>query len=291
MRRALLSRLVCPRTHAPYDIDAVRVADDEVVEAFLVSRDERDVRPLVAGVAVLPLDLRTHMRRHGSVYKRTPVNDPRLARFLLGRAGSGHDRVAFDEVVGHYRDLADAPPDGYDTAPHPDDEALARLLGEALPGERSPLRGVVVGAGVGRAVFALARHAKTVLGIDRSIACVRRARNIAVTNEHFFLPAPKESGLKEIPLDLGSLVRDGADFAVADADALPLADASMDVVVVMGGDSKGPWDDPASVCREAMRVARPEGCVFWHERLDPCAAGKGIEPALREDAFRMGSRP
>ncbi len=290
MRSALLPLLACPRTHAQYDLDPVRVAEDEIVEAFLVSRDEREVRPLVAGVAVLPVDLRAHMRSHGNVYKRSPINDPRLARFLLDAAGGGHDRVAFDEVVGHYRDLAAQPPEGYDTTRHPDDEALRALFGHVLPAERQPMAGVIVGSGVGRAAFVLARHIETVLGLDRSIACVRRARNIAVTNEDFFLPAPRDSGLKEIGLDLSSLVRDGVDFAVADPDALPLADDCMDVVVVMGADSKGAWTDPPGVCAEAMRVAKPGGFVFWHEVLDPCAAGKGVEPATREGPFRLGAR-
>lgn len=286
MRRALISLLACPHTGAPYEVDPVRVADDEVVEAFLVSRDERDVRPLVAGVAVLPLDLRAHMRSHGSVYKRSPINDPRLARFLLGQAGSGHDRVAFDDVVGHYRDLASAPPEGYDTSAHPEDDALRRLF----DGERVGGLGVVIGCGVGRAVFVLAAALEMVLGIDRSIACVRRARNIAVTNEDFFLPAPRDSGLKEIALDLGPLVRDGADFAVADATALPLTDACADAVVIMPGDAQGAWDEPELVWREVLRVAKPGARLVWHESLEEQARTCGVEAARRVAPFCLGSR-
>ena len=97
------------------------------------------------------------------------------------------------------------------------------------------------------------------IGIDSSIACVRRARNIAVTNEAFFLPAPKGSGMKEIPLELGSLARDGADFAVADAHALPFTDGAFDVVVLHDGDMAGPWEDAARVEAEAARVLAANG--------------------------------
>jgi SAM-dependent methyltransferase len=250
----------------------VRVAGDEVVEAFLVSEGERDVRPVVSGVAVLPRDLRAHLRTTGSVYRRGPVNDPRLARFLLGRAGSGHDAVRFEEVVGHYRDLAADPPAGYDTSRHPADVALEARLRAVLGGEGERRgRGLVVGCGVGRAVFVLAARLEAVLGVERSAACVRRARNIAVTREHFFLPAPPGSGLKEIPLDLSGLTREGADFAVAEAEALPLAAGAFDVVVLGDGDALGPWGDPQRARAEARRVLRPGG----HLLETPRAASAG----------------
>jgi SAM-dependent methyltransferase/uncharacterized protein YbaR (Trm112 family) len=287
VRRRLIDALACPRTKAPYDLDPVRVAGDEVVEGFLVSRDEREVRPLVAGVGVLPLDLAAHLRTHANVYARSPINDPRLARFLLSQASTGHDRVPFDEVVGHYRDLAAAPPDGYDTAPHPEDVALRALLADVLGAGRTDGVGLVVGSGVGRAAFVLARHRGTVLGVDRSIACVRRARNIAVTTEHFFLPAPKGSGLKEIPLDLAPLERRGVDFAVADAHALPLAAARADVVVLMARDAEGDLPDRAAAVGEALRVLGPGGLLAWHADLG-AADGRLPEPAWTAGPFRAG---
>jgi uncharacterized protein YbaR (Trm112 family) len=268
VRRALLDRLACPRTGAPYVLDPVRVAGDEVVEGFLVSTDAREVRPLVAGVAVLPQDLRAHLDAHGSVYRRTPVNDPRLARFLLADIGTGHDRVPFEMVVGHYRDLASDPPPGYTTDRHPDDVALAELLDDALGTGRAPGLGVVLGCGVGRGVFDLVRHVEAALGLDRSIACVRRARNIAVTNEHFFLPAPPGSGLGEIALDLATLERLGADFAVADPHALPLRAGAADVLVCAAQDGKGPWPDADAAVAEARRVLAPGGLLVWHVDLD-----------------------
>jgi uncharacterized protein YbaR (Trm112 family) len=272
MDRKWIDRLVCPHTHAPFDVDPIRVAGDEVVEAFLVSQDERRVYPLVAGVAVLPTDLLAHMRLQGNVYRRSPINDPRLGRFLLGQAGTGYVVVPFEEVVGSYRDLAQAPPEGYDTTPHPDGVALSTLLKRCRDGAGRAGAGVVVGCGVGRAVFRLLEFFELAMGFDRSVACVRRARNIAVTVEHFFLPAPKGSGMKEIPLDLSQLQREGADFAVADPEALPLASSSLDVVVLPPGDIQGPWTSPAEVLQEAQRVLQPGGWLLWHEAL-PCELG------------------
>ncbi len=266
MRRDWIEWLACPRTRASYDLDPVRVADGEVVEGFLVSQDERDVRPVMAGVAVLPRDLGAHLREQGNVYRRSPINDPRLGRFLLGQAGSGYSVVPFDEVVASYRDLAEDPPEGYDTSRPAEHVGLANLA-ERLHAERPTRRALVVGCGVGRAVFDLCERFDAVLGIDRSIACVRRARNVAVTVEHFFLPAPKGSGLKEIPLDLGRLPRAGADFAVADAEALPFHDGALDLVVLRAGDLMGAWRDPTAARAEAERVLAPGGTLIWHDDL------------------------
>jgi len=268
MRRHWIDRLVCPRSGARFDLDPIRTADDEVIEAFLVSQDERRVYPLVAGVGVLPFDLPAHMRSQGNVYRRSPINDPRLGRFLLGQAGTGYVVVPFDEVVGHYRDLAAEPPEGYDTTPHPDDTALAELVSACVGAQDSEQSGLVVGCGVGRAVFVLCASLGHVLGLDRSVPCVRRSRNISVTVEHFFLPAPKDSGLREIPLDLSRLSRTGADFAVADADRLPVADDAVDLVLVQPGDMLGAWDDAHAVVAEARRVLAPGGLLLWHADLD-----------------------
>lgn len=263
MDAAWIDRLAAPGRGDPLELDAIRRADDEVIEGFLVSEADRAVWPLVAGVAVLPRDLDAHLRDQGNVYRRSPINDPRLARFLLGQAGTGYVVVPFDEVVAQYRDLAAEPPEAYDTTPDPSHGALGALARDlGLTGV-----GVVVGAGVGRGVFALCEVLGAVLGVDRSIACVRRARNIAVTVEAFFLPAPKGSGMKEIPLDFAAITRAGADFALADADALPLRTGALDLAVLHAGDSLGTWDDPAAAWAEAWRVTRPGGHVLWHAEL------------------------
>ncbi len=261
MKRAVIATLACPGTRAPYELDPIRVAADEVVEAFLVSRDRRDVRPLLAGIAVLPLDLPAHLRAQGTVYERTPAHDPRMVRFVQGSAGSGFDAVPFDDVVSHYRDLAAAPPDGYDTRPHPDDTALAAALEAWFADRAAPRTALVIGCGVGRDTFVVARHVEAfVIGVDRSAARVRRARNIAVTREDFFLPG-RDVGVREILLDLSALERTPADFAVADPDHLPLADDAMDLVVLHDGDGLGPWRDPGAVSAEARRVLSADGAL------------------------------
>ena len=150
-----------------------------------------------------------------------PLADSRVVRFVLGTTGrSGYDVVPFDEVVARYGDLV--PPGTYDEPPEPasEDAALAALL-SGLEGEFH--RALDIGCGVGRGVFVLLDRVDMALGIDRSVARVRRARNVATTNADFFLPAPVDTGLVQVPLELSRLDRRGADFAVADADALPLS--------------------------------------------------------------------
>lgn len=255
MRRAVVDLLRCPVTRAPYELDPIRTADDEIIEAFLVSRDRRDVRPLFAGIAAVPADLRSHLRAQGSVYLRSPVHDPRMVRFVRGQAGEGYDAVPFDEVVAHYRDLVVDPPPGYDTALHPADEALDRRLLADLAGAR-PARALHVGCSIARATFVLAGHVGLAIGLDPRIARVRRARNIAVTREDFFLPGPRELGIKELKIDLGRLVRENTDFVVADPDALPFADDTFDLVLldVDGADARAEAERVRA--RDGMLIAR-----------------------------------
>jgi len=113
---------------------------------------------------------------------------------------------------------------------------------------------------VGRGAFLLAVHGGRVLGLDRSAARVRRARNLAVTEEGFRLPWPGEER-REVSLDLGGLARRGVDFAVADPEHLPLASRCFDLVVDRGGDGRGGWGDPERVRAEVTRVLRPGGRI------------------------------
>ena len=55
---------------------------------------------------------------------------------------------------------------------------------------------------------------------------MRRARNVAVTQADFHLPGPRDQGGRDVPLELSRLQRRGADFAVADPDALALIAAA-----------------------------------------------------------------
>lgn len=257
MLRAALDLLCCPETGASYELDPIRTAEDEIVEAFLVSEDRRDVRPLFAGIAVVPRDLKAHLRAQGNVYLRSPTHDPRMVRFIRGHAGEGYDVVPFDAVVAHYRDLVEDPPEGYSTEMHPDDAALDARLRAELGGERVA-QALHIGCGLARATFVMAAHAERTLGLDRRIALVRRARNISVTVEDFFLPGPRELGIKELRIDLQRIVREGTDFLVADAEALPFRPDTFDLVVldVAGAEARA----------QAERVCRSGGILIDRTR-------------------------
>ena len=284
MERAWIELLRCPRTGSAYDLDPTREEGDDVVEAFLVSRREQEVRPILSGMAVLVPDLRAHLREHGNVYARIPLADSRIARFVLGRIGRGTDDfVPFAEVVAHYGDLVE--PGELDPPPpmHARDEALARLLVEHGVAQG---RGVHVGCGVGRGAFVLRSLLDRALGLDRSAARVRRARNVAVTRAAFFLPAPAGHPRKELPLELDRMDRTHVDFAVASAEALPLADAVADVVVLEGADGRGPLADPARALAEAERVLAPGGLLVVDGALGGTdgagiGAGEGGEALYR----------
>ena len=87
----------------------------------------------------------------------------------------------------------------------------------------------------------------------------------------FFRVASDKTG-EETPLDLARLRRETVDFAVADAEALPVASGAFDVVVLRAGDGEGPFADPAAARLEAERAVA-EGGVLLVERAP------GADPA------------
>ncbi|HVG93825.1 MAG TPA: methyltransferase domain-containing protein [Planctomycetota bacterium] len=268
MRLAVLDRLRCAVCLAGgrepgYEVDPTRWgggedggAPGDLLEGYLVCRACRAARFVVGGVPVLSVDLVRHLRTHGNVYRRTPIGDPRVTRFVLGLARGGADVVPFDEVVARYGDLlpADAahPPRAMDPADAALDDALRAR------GARGPA--LEIGCGVGRGTFVLAGRTGDATGLDRSVARVRRARNVQTTAE-FRLPA-EDGARAETALDLARLARAGADFAVADPSALPFASGTFATVVVRARDGEGAWTDEGAVLREARRVARQGGVLL-----------------------------
>jgi SAM-dependent methyltransferase len=253
MRRSWLDVLACPACGGALELDATRQAGAEVVEAFLLCQACLQVRFVAGGSAILPHDLERHLRAQGGVYRRTPLADPRVVRFVLARLGAGEDHVPFDEVTRRYGDLvADA---GAQRPAAPEDVALERLASTAA-GLRPIARALDLGTGVGRGAFVLAAHATQVVGVDRSAARIRRARNLAVTEGGFRLPVPGPER-REVDLQLDRLARRGVDFAVGEGEHLPFAAGAFDLVVRRAGDGAGPWDEPARVAGEVRRVLAP----------------------------------
>jgi SAM-dependent methyltransferase len=267
VRDVVVPRLRCPACRArgrdaAFELDPIRVGGGEdggvlgdVVEAYLVCASCRAAWPVLGGVPVLPADLRAHLGSHGNVYRRIPIADPRLTRFVLGQARGGSDVVPFAEVVARYGDLL-PPDDGPARRLAATDAALAGAL-DRLGAARGPA--LDVGCGVGRSTFLLAERFGEAVGIDRSMARVRRARNV---QSAFEFHLPPGDGPKEVPIDLSRLARERADFAVADAAALPFAAGTFGVVVVRDADAEGPFADLDPVRAEARRVAGPAGIVL-----------------------------
>jgi SAM-dependent methyltransferase len=246
-----------------FDLDPMRIderqaagANAELTEGYLVCRSCRVAYPVLAGTAILPVDVKAHLATHGNVYRRLAIPDPRLARFLLGNADDGGDFVPFDEVVSRYADLLPFDPA---TPPRPMSSRDARL-DDAIRSGGGVGPALEIGCGVGRGTFLLAARTGDAIGVDRSIARVRRARNVQTTDE-FLLPldATRRS---ETAIDLTRLARRDVDFLVADPEVLPFPDRAFATVVVRDGDGSGPFTDSASVRHEALRVAAPGALVL-----------------------------
>lgn len=264
MHRAWLEVLACPACGLPFELDATRQAGSELVEGFLLCQGCLEVRFLAGGSAILPRDLKHHLRSQGGVYRRTPLADPRVVRFVLARLGAGEDHVPFDEVTRRYGDLALE--EQARTPPAPEDAALEDLAARAAA--RAPLgRALDLGTGVGRGAFVLAGHAARVMGVDRSAARIRRARNLAVTEQGFRIPVPGPTR-REVDLALERLPRRSVDVAVVDPEHLPFQARSFDLVVWRDGDGHGAWPRPELVAAEVRRVVR-EGGVVVRPRSDP----------------------
>ena len=286
MRLSTLPRLACPACvragslgrDVGFDLDPMRVepdaqgADRELSEGYLVCRLCRVAYPVLAGTAVLPLDVKAHLATHGNVYRRLSIPDPRLARFLLANARDGADFVPFDEVVARYSDLLP-----FDAA-RPERPMSSRdaRLDAAIRAGGGVGPALEIGCGVGRGTFVLAARTGDAIGVDRSVARVRRARNVQTTDE-FRLPVADQA-TSETPIELSRLARADVDFLVADPEALPFADRTFATVVVRDGDGEGAFANEAHVRSEALRVATTGGLVL--------AEGKHAGP--NEDRPREG---
>lgn len=280
-----LPRLRSPEALAPYDVDVTRRTGDDIEEAFLVCRETRGVRPLLGGLPFLVEDLREHLRAFGHVIQRMPVADSRMARFVLGRAGRGNDDfVPFDEVSQRYGDLVD--PEHVEVVPPmaPADEALARLL-RALPA--SPEPALDLGCRVGRSTFLLREHRPAAMGVDRSAARVRRARNVQATDSAFHVRVAPDAD--EAPLQIRRLQRDAVDFAVIDDGPLPFADGVFSVVVWRDEDGRGPWGDPERLLNDALRVLAPDGILVAADGGGP--GGSPLVAVASEGGLSAWRRP
>ena len=285
MRLAGITRLRCPACVArgedfSFDLDPTRLgggqdggATGDAIEGYLVCRRCRTPYPIVGGVGVLPRNVHGHLERHANVWRRARVGDPRIARWILSHPTRGEDHVPFAEVVARYGDLA--PANGSAGAPPPSMSPADDALDRALRAASAKGPGLDVGCGVGRGTFVLAGRVLDAVGVDRSAARIRRARNVATADE-FLLPL--RAGGAEVAIDLARLRREAVDFVVADPDALPFAPGSFATVVVRTADGEGPFADASAVLRDAHRVLAPGGLLL----VERPAAGGGAPAFVPE---------
>lgn len=129
-------------------------------------------------------------------------------------------------------------------------EDLAAAV-EAAPGARTPVI-ADVGCGPGNLLFQLAERlpAARLLGIDPSTSLLRAAGTASWSR-------------------VGGV-----------AEALPLRDGSLDLVVTTG--SIHHWSAPLQGARELLRVLRPEGQLLLYDQL------RTLRPSMMMTALRQG---
>jgi SAM-dependent methyltransferase len=138
--------------------------------------------------------------------------------------------------------------EGYATArPYLHPEVLARV-GRLLDAGAPVARALDVGCGTGLSSVALRSLAREVVGVDGSVAMVRRARRVA-----------------------------GVRYAASVAETLPFADGSFDLVIACGSID---WVDRGRFLPEAARVLRRGGALVPLDFGD--RGGSDEVPALEE---------
>ena len=235
-------------------------------------------------------DLARHFATHGNVYRRTPIADPRLTRFVLAQARGGGDFVPFDEVVARYADLvpSTAPPSG----------------GAARRDRRGPSRAApprLRSRGSGSTSAAASDGARS----SSRNARARRSASIAASHasaarETSRAPASstcrRPTGATEIPIDLSRLAREPSTSSSPTPRVSRLR-RLVSVVVVHAGDAEGSFADAPRVPRRPSRVARRRAVLVERDgrrrRVPPARAARApqvIRPRRSPPAPPRGRR-
>jgi ubiquinone/menaquinone biosynthesis C-methylase UbiE len=122
-------------------------------------------------------------------------------------------------------------------------ELLARMTLRHLP-ESAQAIALDLACGPGTFLRGFARHVKFILGLDLTLALLEQARE-----------ASRRAGLANTA------------FACADATALPLPEASLDLAAC--GYSLHHFADPSRALGELARVVRPGGCAALVDIVSP----------------------
>ncbi len=235
---------VCARAGraAPLGVaDGAREHDGDVVAGRLLCADPacRREYPIVDGIPVISADLPHLLRERGvELLLREDLSDD-----VLGLLGDALGADSWLEAIRSpastygwdaYADLDPSEPAG-DPAPGAARRCLAHLLALCPQPARPILRVLDVGCGGGRTAFDAAASAPEglVLGIDTNLALLRLARRVATAGVAVY--ARRRIGLvydtRRFAAELPG--RERVDFWACDADALPFAPGSADLVLAL----------------------------------------------------------
>ncbi|MEZ6023899.1 MAG: class I SAM-dependent methyltransferase, partial [Hyphomonadaceae bacterium] len=224
MRKTTIDRLRAPESGARLDLRIFEAEGDDVVEGCLIDADDQQWFRIENGVAdLLPSSLRRH-DRHRAFADRHGLE---IGNAICVEASAPHKHQL--EFFGRYhqeyeRDVVESP--------------FYRVLDGVTLGRwisRSLAPGCVVaelGAGSGRQTLPLLKHGVEVIGLDLSEEMLVLARQKALDAKN----------------------RGRADFVVASAEQLPLAEESVDAALIYG--SLHHFADPEASLREASKVMR-----------------------------------
>ena len=201
-----------------------------------------------------PATCRAHLRRFGQTYDRMPLGGlarrPLRARRLGPRPARrralrrGHRALRRPRAAGHVRRAARACAGGR--------RARRRLLSGL---EADFHRALDVGCGVGRGVFVLLGRVASAPWAPTAASRGSAARATSPsTQADFFLPAPEDSGLVQVPLELTASIAAARTSPSPTPTPCRSIDGCMDLVVLRRRTT-------ASAASGARRSTRP--CACW----------------------------
>ncbi|WP_419659853.1 putative methyltransferase, type 11 with DUF343 domain [Desulfosarcina variabilis str. Montpellier] len=249
MKKWMTDKLICPQcldAEIPLDLTARETQGDDIIDGEMTCPQCKAIYPIEQGVAVLlPEKTRDILSDHGG------YNAPGMLSAYLW---------------SHFGDLLDDP--------------KATQAYQVWSAGFTPTHGdaLDVGCAVGRLSFDLAATHDHVIGLDTSIAFIRKAREI-LTQKEISFDLIVEGHITEPRTYCFDESQDftNVDFIVADALALPFRERAFATTAAINLLEKVP--DPLKHLREINRVMRDHSAMFLFS--DPFSWDEAVSPPER----------
>ncbi len=244
MKEWLVDKLICPECRqqpVPLTQDIEKEIADDIISGHLTCPECRSQYPIKEGIAVV-----VPKKTLGMVHQKNGYNSPAmLSAYLWSHFG---DLLNEQDATDAYQSWSDS---------------FQTSSGDALD----------VGCSVGRLSIELARTHHHVIGIDTSLAFIKKAREILKRKSLDFDLVIEGHLTESRRYDFGGdLDFEHIDFIVADALALPFRRTQFATVAAINILEKVP--DPLTHLKEVNRVLKPQAATFlfsdpfsWDEKI------------------------